>query len=271
MTGQGSPSPDAKGIGFKEPVRRTVMMAFEKTSYYPKNPEVGFGTGSRPPLYSTQGGPGPGAYPIKTTMGKVMESHIKSTCQFSLRSRTKFGDPNERSMSKTSANEPGPGQYDLTGKFIGGSNPRKAGFPKGKPPPDKAFLGPGPGSYAPLQSMGKQVLSTKPGSLVPGFSKAPRPTMVPPGTSDVGPGEYGPFKAACEPQVDSRKPTPASIKFGTGYRKGGGLVKQDLSEPSPGPGSYTLPGGVATRARGSPYRDSPAATLSGRNKFGSPW
>jgi hypothetical protein len=37
------------------------------------------------------------------------------------------------------------------------------------------------------------------------------------------------------------------------------------------PGSYQLPGGIATKAKGSPYRDSPAATLSGRNKFGSPW
>ena len=130
---------------------------------------------------------------------------------------------------------------------------------------------------------------------MPGFPKADRPTMVPPGTSDVGPGEYGPFRAACEPQVDSRKVTCGSIKFGTGYRKGnfpshsltyslthslthslihssgGGLVKQDLSEPSPGPGSYTLPGGIATKAKGSPFRDSPTAIISGRNKFGSPW
>jgi len=58
---------------------------------------------------------------------------------------------------------------------------------------------------------------------VPGFPKADRPTMVPPGTSDVGPGEYGPFRAACEPQVDSRKVTCGSIKFGTGYRKGAHL------------------------------------------------
>ena len=40
-------------------------------------------------------------------MGKLLESHIKSPCQYSLRSRTKFGDPNEKSMNKTSANEPG--------------------------------------------------------------------------------------------------------------------------------------------------------------------
>ena len=81
------------------------------------------------------------------------------------------------------------------------------------------------------------------------------------------------------------------------------MVKEDLSEPSPGPGAYLLPGGVATAAKGSPYRNSPAAMLSGasvekhhttpccslrctishaallpfftattgRNKFGSPW
>ena len=52
-------------------------------------------------------GPGPGAYPIKSTLGKLMESHIKSPSQFTLRGRTKFGDPNEKSMSKTTANEPG--------------------------------------------------------------------------------------------------------------------------------------------------------------------
>ena len=34
-----------------------------------------------------------------------------------------------------------------------------------------------------------------------------------------------------------------------------------MSEPSPGPGSYSIPAAVMTRA----------ATMSGRNKFGSPW
>lgn len=175
MTGKSSSSPD-KGK-FEEPVRRTVMMAFEKSSYYPKDPEVGFGTGSRPPLYSTQGGPGPGAYPIKTTMAKILESNFRSPGSFSLRSRQKFGDPNERSMSKTAASEPGPGQYDITGKFLGGTNPRKSGFPKGNIPRDKMATTPGPGSYQAAFSMGKQVLSTKVGAMMPGFSKADRPTM----------------------------------------------------------------------------------------------
>jgi hypothetical protein len=37
------------------------------------------------------------------------------------------------------------------------------------------------------------------------------------------------------------------------------------------PGSYSIPGGIGTKTRGSPYRDSPTAILSGRTKFGSPW
>jgi hypothetical protein len=205
-------------------------------------------------------------------MGKLMESHITSPSQFSLKGRTKFGDPYSRAISKDTANQPGPGQYTLTGKFLGGTNPRKSGFPKSMPPRDKALLAPGPGQYKPLYSMGKQVLSTKTGPVVPSFAKAERPTLIPPGTTDIGPGEYAKANiAACESQVDSRKPTCGSIKFGTGYKKGSNQQQLDMSEPSPGPGSYKLPGGISTIAKGSPFRNSPAATLSGRNKFGSPW
>jgi hypothetical protein len=208
-----------------------------------------------------------------------MESNLRSPCEFTLKSREKFGDPNARAMSKTVAMEPGlinsqlsantkltvrtagPGQYDLSGKFVSGPNPRKAGFPKGLIPRDKGSLGPGPGSYEPLQSMGKQSLSTKPGAVQPFFPIAERPSMVAPGTTEIGPGEYGAFNSACEAQVDSRKPTCGSIKFGTGYKKGSWAEKKDLSEPSPGPGAYPLPPTASTRA----------ASLSGRGKFGSPW
>lgn len=108
----GALSPTNKGLhGTNEktlqPPNRTVMDAFNQTSYYTKEPEIGFGTGSRPPLNNPSLGPGPGAYPIKTTMGKLMESHIQSPSQFTLRGRTKFGDPNEKTMSKSSASEPG--------------------------------------------------------------------------------------------------------------------------------------------------------------------
>ena len=109
---------------------RTVMDAFNSTSTYSNDPQIGFGTGSRPPLYNPGGGPGPGAYPIKTTMAPLMESHINSHCAFSLRGRVKFGDPNEKTMSKSVKDDPGPGQYDLRGKFISGRDPRPIKFSK---------------------------------------------------------------------------------------------------------------------------------------------
>jgi hypothetical protein len=155
--------------------------------------------------------------------------------------------------------------------FLAGENPLKSMFPKALPLRDKGGLAPGPGSYEPAQSMGPQQLSTKPDAAMPLFGKAARPTMVPPGTTDIGPGQYGCFNGACEEQIDSRKPTCALIRFGTGYKKVSGNGKPDLSEPSPGPGAYILPGGVASKAKGTPYRNSPSATISGRNKFGSPW
>ena len=47
---------------------RTIMDAFNNSSTYKADPMIGFGTGSRPPLYVPGGGPGPGAYRIKTTI-----------------------------------------------------------------------------------------------------------------------------------------------------------------------------------------------------------
>lgn len=100
---------------------------------------------------------------------------------------------------------------------------------------DQSAMGPGPGSYTPLQSMGKQVLSTKETSAPVSFPKGERPTLIPPGTTDIGPADYKPPPAACEPQIDSRKSTCATIKFGEGYRPGGNdKDKYNLNEPSPG-------------------------------------
>lgn len=240
--------------------KRTVMDAYKKTSFTRNAAEIGFGTGARPSIQDgPSGGPGPGSYPIKSTLGVVPESNIPNPLKFSLRGRTKFGDPNEKTMGKQN-NEPGPGAYDLTGKFISGSTARATGFPKGDQPQGKAAMGPGPGSYECAQSMGKQALSTKPGAQNPAFPKEPRPSMAFKGASDVGPGDYKPGSAACEPQSLSQRRSCATVKFGTGYRKGPSLVKSDLTEPSPGPGSYSLPSFKTV-----------AATMSGRNKFGSPW
>lgn len=252
--------------------RLTLMDAFNKTSTYKHDPEIGFGTGSRPSLVSMSNTPGPGAYQIKTTLKKTMDSSIESPVAYSIRSRQNFGNPNMKAMSKATAYEPGPGSYKLEDKFLSGSNSSKYSFPKQRAPMEKSQLAPGPGQYETPGSLGKHPLSTKKGSRDSPFSLSARPSLISAGTSDIGPGEYGVPSAACEQQIDSRKATKSAIRFGTGYTKNrNGIEKVDMSEPSPGPGSYVLPGGVATARRGDPYRSSPAPSLSGRNKFGSPW
>lgn len=50
---------------------------------------------------------GPGAYVIKSTLEKNVESTFVSPPAITLKGRTKFGDPNARSSSKACANEPG--------------------------------------------------------------------------------------------------------------------------------------------------------------------
>lgn len=87
--------------------RRTIMDAYDKSTFNKNEPKVAFGTGSRPPLMEPREGPGPGAYKIKTTMSKLSESNFRTPSQFSIRGRTKFGDPNEKMLSKSSINEPG--------------------------------------------------------------------------------------------------------------------------------------------------------------------
>lgn len=249
----------------------TVMDSFNKSSYYPAEPAIGFGTSARLAMSFGDPTPGPGAYPLKSTLFKHFDSTITNPAEYTLKSRQKFGDPYLRALDKTTAAEPGPGHYNTTDKFLAGTNPRKSGFPKAGFPRDKAQLAPGPGAYKLPGSMGKQVLSVFPALPAPVFTAAGRENGSTMNSVDIGPGEYGPPPGACEPQVDSRKRTCATIKFGRGYRKGPGLQKEKMMEPSPGPGAYVIPGGVCTAARGTPFRSAPAISLSGREKFGSPW
>lgn len=85
----------------------------------------------------------------------------------------------------------------------------------------------------------------------------------------VGPGEYGCGVPACEKQLDSRKKTNHGTTFGKAER--------DESKPSvldvapPGPGCYRLPSGMCGRGSAHPFRASPAVSMSGREKFGSPF
>lgn len=82
--------------------------------------------------------------------------------------------------------------------------------------------------------MGRQVLSVYPALPSTVFTSSKKDHSFSGSVMQVGPGEYDPPPGACEPQVDSRKRTCGSIKFGKGYRKGTGITKMNLGEPSPG-------------------------------------
>eukprot|EP01036_Dinobryon_divergens_P059198 gene59198-78991_t len=146
-----------------------------------------FGTGSRPPLMLPTSTPGPGAYPMKSTLSKSVVSNLPSPAAISLKSRQKFGDPYERAMSKTTANEPGPGQYGLNGKFASGANSEKYSFPKCPAPSTKFQYAPGPGAYDPLPGLGKQVLSTRASPETAFMPTAKRSGLEFTAASDVGP------------------------------------------------------------------------------------
>ena len=129
MTSPGHSFPIETESPPKKKLQRTVIDSFYKSSFVSKAPEYTFGTGARPSILQVEGGPGnyslilifevltssmilgPGAYPIKTTLGKLMESHIESPGYFSLRGRTKFGDPYEKATSKATKNLPGSYTY----------------------------------------------------------------------------------------------------------------------------------------------------------------
>ena len=82
--------------------------------------------------------------------------------------------------------------------------------------------------------MGKQVLSVYPALPVPVFTASRRDEKASINAVLVGPGEYGVAPGACEPQVDSRKKTCPTIKFGRGYRKGATFAKESAISTSPG-------------------------------------
>ncbi len=97
---QSSSPPKATGAFALENAmtKRTLMDAFNKATYFPKEPEIGFGTAARASLVENTNTPGPGTYPIKTTMKKTLISTYHSPESFYNRSSHKIGDPKEKSL-----------------------------------------------------------------------------------------------------------------------------------------------------------------------------
>jgi hypothetical protein len=143
-------------------------------------------------------------------------------------------------------------------------------FPKGHFPRDKKKMQPGPGAYKLKDSVGKQVLSTKISNNPLMFGKGLRPPLLQASTSEfVGPGEYGCGVPACEKQLDSRKRTQHGTKFGKSARDP--YKPSVLDVAPPGPGCYQLPSGLCGKGAAYPFRALPAVSMSGREKFGSPF
>jgi hypothetical protein len=259
-------------IGQKQEITTSLMDAFYHTREAP--PEFGFGTSVRPPLNDCEeAAPGPGAYTIKTTvLGDVPQSSIRSAPQFSLRSREKFGNPMLKAVDPTTMLEPGPGHYKA--RVV---NPQedcapKFSFPKSSHPREKSKLAPGPGAYQLKPSVGRQVLSTKKSTEGTDFGRGDRPPLLQMSTADVGPGEYGCGIAACTKQVDSRKSTCSMPKFGTGTRNQAAIGARMANDDIPGPGNYMLPPALAGSGTAAyPFKSAPKPSMSGREKFGSPF
>ena len=246
------------------------MDAFKSTVKL--NPSVIFPQSDRSTPGTFTDAPGPGTYILDSVVGRSTVSTIVSSPQYSLTGKNYPDGGNMQ--TEVAKDEPGPGQYKLEGKYYSGSNPRRTAFPKSKRPNIVSLSNqtPGSGEYAIKDSLGKQVLSTKPSSSTLTFGRSKRPPLLLT-SSDVGPGEYKANIDSCEKQLDSRKRTAPRVKFGTSQRKGPGqsFNPKNPNMISPGPGDYQLGGSVSSSTRGTIYRSTPAPTLSGRTKFGSPF
>lgn len=248
---------------------KQLMDSYNATTKMP--PAWNFGSSTRPPLQVDEGNPGPGAYKLRSvTTGKIMDSQIRSSALYSLRSREKFGNPMLKAVDPTTMLEPGPGHYRP--KVV---NPRERNaplhsFPKALPPRDKNMLAPGPGAYDMGTSVGRQVLSTKRSDAGMEFGTSNRPPLLLVST-EVGPGQYDRSDDSCARQPDSRKRSCPLMKFGTGSRDQGGSMSLNDPGSTPGPGDYKLAPALCGGGSSYVYKAAPKCSMSGRNKFGSPF
>ena len=149
----------------------------------------------------------PGTYLLESTLGISSSSSIRSSPLYSIKGRN-YPDGGDSEMS---VENPGfllfllylshtsncvvllvsPGQYDTAEKFQGGSTVPRYSFPKSKRPSmGDGKRGPGAGEYGIKDSLGKQVLSSKPSSSIAIFGTGNRPPLLNMSSSDVGPGLF---------------------------------------------------------------------------------
>jgi len=251
---------------------RSVMESYKNT--IETGPSMSFGTSVRANINGNSiESPGPGAYRSITTLRPdVIDSRIRGAPQFSLKGREKFGAPDLKAIDPTTIREPGPGHYSP--KIV---NPLERDAPHHSFPRDQRRpIGnnrkiPGPGAYDGESSLGKQVISTKRTMRRADFGSGDRPPLLLETSAEVGPGEYDAITPACEKQVDSRKTTIGTTKFGKASRDSPVIGAKVNSDITPGPGKYKLPKGICGAGASHPYPAAPAPSMAGRTKFGSPF
>jgi hypothetical protein len=254
-----------------------LLRSYNAVRYKP--PTVAFSMAVRPGLNDDTTAaetPGPGTYGIPSTLYKHPSSQFFSPPSFSMRGREKFGSPDLKAVDRTTQLEPGPGTYTIND----GVEQRTAAikFPRAKadrgalPSNSKVGLEPGPGHYAAVGAIGKQVLSTRKSQAIVGFGTGTRPPLILVSTADVGPGEYTVPGDCGKPQVDSRRRTDGGIRFSKSGRFENANIPEEFKEEGrvPGPGTYKIPTTLAKHPSGR-FKSPPVVKMSGRTKFGSPF
>ena len=179
--------------------------------------------------------PGPGNYPLPSSLGKQALGRCHSTSSFA------FGTSKQRESAALVTPSPGP-VYDLKGTRSGSMDRASYSFgneirTKNKDPSLKT---PGPGVYNTPSAVGLQVYSTNRSGRIVGFGV---PTLQ---SSDRGilplegrhsPGPVYMVAPACKKQALSTKRSAPRAAFSRADRFKGST---GLEAPGPGPGEYIV-------------------------------
>jgi len=205
--------------------------------------------------------PGPGAYKARGFVGKQHESTKITAPVFSLKGREVFGS----TVTSEAASFPGPGTYktdDIKKQHSKHTTGPTYSFTEATGDGKTRNATPGPGAYKARVSMGTQLLSKDENGCAYSFDRA-----------DVNLDEAGENGAelayvkvsALGKQPQSTRTTLPAWRFGTSHR-----TEMARKGKGPGPGSYSARGAMGKQLR-SNRKSAPACSMSGREKFGSPW
>jgi len=256
-------------------IKKTVVLSdrtYRSNGLAPDPLGGSFGIAPRVTVAGEAGGPGPGAYPIKSSVG--------DTFHFSMKGREKFGSATGRSDDPACKTEPGPGAYPKAIEFLHSveRTPPRFSVPKAKRPGlHKSDRGTRAGPGMPLQaSCGKQVETRKEQAPFTHFGTSVRKPLIE-GGADAGPGEYG-YEDGLGDMIDSRKKSSSRPTMkGVGRDKAAIGSRMAHTDDGPGPNEYHLQSAntatISSKAR-SAYaygRAAPSVKMSGRTKFGDPF